>query len=1548
MSDVEHFESEIAVIGMSGCFPGAATLEQYWKNLCDGLDTITRTIVTDNGRSRTDALGMINDIDLFDAPFFNFNPREAEITDPQQRLFLERAWEALENAGYGAEDYRGCVGVYAGVSASRYGYRLYANEPLLKYVGEVHALLGNEKDFLTTRVSYKLNLRGPSIVVQTACSTALVATHLACQSLLNGECDLALAGGVTIMRAKRENPDDKDAHAASKKQTSQQAEVEHGGVISSDGYCRAFDANAGGTIGGEGVGIVVLKRLSEARRDGDYIHAIIKGSAINNDGARKFGFTAPSVEGQATVISEVLTLTGIEPDSVTYIEAHGTGTPLGDPVEIAALTQSFREHTDKKGYCAIGSVKTNIGHTDAAAGAAGLIKTVLSLEHAKLPPSLYYEEPNPEIDFENSPFFVNTQLREWARNGKPRRAGVSSFGIGGTNVHLIVEEAGPREVSGKSREFSLLLLSAKTPTALQTAGQNLADHLQKNPGLNLADVAFTLQAGRKAFNCRRAIVCHNVEEALEQLSAPSPQNPINPFPEERALPVIMLFPGDGVHVNLGRAVYEEEKIFRKYVDECCEALKTKSGIDLARALYPVDSDSLAANVQFVDPAVSKTALFVVEYALARLLLKWGIQPEILLGEGVGELVAACVAEVLPPEEALELIVVHEKAQAEGEESLFKYKQLVKRIEFKPPKYQWLSSVTGDWVTEADATGAGDSIDQWHCRSKMTQVLSQLLKEKEGIFLEVGAANTIGIQPVLETQLVKSLLAPQNAKDNDNRALIESVAQLWIVGNVINWNEFYAGERRFRLPLPTYPFERQSYWLEFGTSQTLAPASEVTVASAQSVEPSPEPLRNEVADWCYIPTWKRSFLPESDPASTKHCYLVFMEPDGLGEQLASGLQLAGNDVIRVFRGDAFSRVDECTYRINPQEKSHYDLLLRQIAIPGRASLAVLHLWSLAERKSRTFEDLQYSGFYSILFMVKAFSEIRPNVPVDISLISQELQDITGEEELCPEKSTVLGISSVIAQEHPNIKFRTIDLGPLVAGGPEERKLAQRSLREIQSAATEASVAYRGVHRLTKSFEKVPMSPRWTKSFPIRQGGVYVHTSALAEGDLELVQYLAKSGKPKLVLFAPPEFPEKSKWNLWKASRDPKEKTTKAINGLQEMEALGAEVMIVRASANDPSQVREALSTAIARFGAIHGLIHGTRTDDRASSRMILDMDNSFDARRLKALQSIVTLDECVKEQKLDFVLVFSPFASLVSGSGQCYAAAASEFLNAYACQKANQGENWLTIHMKRHFMKPEECDAILARILGGAPGPNLIVSPESFTPDLRVRPILSESAGADEQEQPPLTTPPQAISLEAVAAGSQNGVGHPTETAVVQSMSKQEANTKISLASESRFPAKTEIEATQTAETKKAAPAGPVVEGKSPSLPPGVILPPSHPRPNLSTAFVAPTNDTEKTIALIWQEILRVKEIGIKDNFFQLGGDSLLATQLMSRLRSTFQIELPLRYFFEYPTIEAMAKAVQTAKEKGTSAQRPSIARVPRVERGKVLATAATGHSTVKK
>jgi len=663
-------ELDIAVVGMAGRFPGARNLDEFWRNLVEGVESITWFSDEEllqsgvppaylSNPNYVKAAPTLEDPGQFDADFFGFLPTEAKTMDPQQRILLELAHEAIEDAGYDPSRYPGRIGVFTGAAFNTYFMdRGLNNQFSQEYIP---TLIVSDKDFLSTRISYKLNLKGPSLTIQTACSTSMVAVHLARQSLLSGESDMALAGAVSIRVPHRAG-----------------YFCDGGGVVSPDGHVRAFDAKANGTVFGSGGGILVLKRLTDALADGDNIYAVIKGSAVNNDGSEKAGYTTPSVNGQADVVVEALANAGVEADSITYVEAHGSGTPVGDPVEIRALTKAFRTDTQRSGYCAIGSVKTNVGHLDAAAAVAGMIKTILALEHRTIPPSLHFSQPNPEIDFDTTPFYVNTQSRKWTSNG-PRRAGVMSTGMGGTNAHVVFEEA-PESQQGSNNPWpDLLILSARSSAALDHATQRLREFLERNDSVNIEDVAYTLQVGRRTFPHRRCVVSVSREDAIAALSEPSPKRVLSKIKEDSAgRPVVFLFPGIGDHyVGMGHGLYESSDVFRQEVDRCAQILHPYLGVDIRKMIYPdgqgwkkdgrrgidlklmlgqnafVSNDSCAAELNRT--LYAQPALFTVEYALARLWQSLGISPAAIVGHSMGEYVAACLSGVMSLEDALRVI-----------------------------------------------------------------------------------------------------------------------------------------------------------------------------------------------------------------------------------------------------------------------------------------------------------------------------------------------------------------------------------------------------------------------------------------------------------------------------------------------------------------------------------------------------------------------------------------------------------------------------------------------------------------------------------------------------------------------------------------------------------------------------------------------------------------------------------------------------------------------------------------------------------------------------
>lgn len=883
MTDNQH--EGIAIIGLTGRFPGAVNVEEFWRNLVAGVESISTFSDEELAAAGLDpvevkkipdyirARGVLKDADCFDAAFFGMNPKEAEATDPQQRAFLEASWAALENAGYVPDQYRGAIGLFAGMTNNTYYlHNLHNRRDVTQLVGWLTTMMGNEKDYLATRIAYKLNLKGPALNIYTACSTSLVAVCQAVQQLQSFSCDIALAGGVSITFPQHRG-----------------YQFQEGGITSPDGHCRAFDANAAGTVFSHGLGIVVLKRLAEAIADGDQIYAVIKGAALNNDGANKVSFTAPSVDGQAEVVALAQALAGIDPDTISYIEAHGTGTPLGDPIEVAALTQAFRSKTAKKNFCGLGTVKSNFGHLDAAAGVTGLIKTALALRNKKIPASLHFTKPNPKLELETSPFYVVNKLTEW-KSATPLRAGVSSFGVGGTNAHVVLEEAPMVEPSSSSRAAQLILLSAKSMESLDAATANLAAHLKAHSETNFADAAFTLKVGRAAFQQRRILVCRDAAEAATALEARDAKKIFSGQTETVNPPVVFMFPGQGAqYVNMGREIYDSEASFKADVDRCAEILKPHIGLDLRDVLYPAADKVAWAEALLIQTRITQPALFAIEYALAKLWMSWGIKPAAMIGHSVGEYVAGCLAGVFTLEEGLELVAGRarlvqaqppgtmlavrlseaevlpllgdklsiaainspnlcvvsgphdavEKLEKELEAKkivgrrlhtshafhsammdpvLPPFTELLKKVKLKAPQIPYVSNVNAQWVTAKETTDPHYWAGHVRQAVRFADGVGELLKNQSHVMLEVGPGQTLAQlarqHPTKgANQVVLSSLATAKEQGAELASSLTTLGRLWVAGVQPDWEAFYANERRHRVALPTYAFEKKRYWVE---------------------------------------------------------------------------------------------------------------------------------------------------------------------------------------------------------------------------------------------------------------------------------------------------------------------------------------------------------------------------------------------------------------------------------------------------------------------------------------------------------------------------------------------------------------------------------------------------------------------------------------------------------------------------------------------------------------------------------------------------------------
>lgn len=1560
--DDPKYNTALALIGMSGRFPGANSVEQLWENIAGGIRSIhffTDEELLATGESPemlknpnyVKAGSILEGVDLFDASFFGFTPREMEVMDPQQRLFLECSWEALEMTGYLTGKYNGMVGVFGGTAMSSYLLNSIYNSPdAASNISPFLASLGNDKDSLATRVSYKLNLKGPSMTVQTYCSTSLVAVHMACQNLINYECDIALAGGAAISIPQERG-----------------YMYEEGSILSPDGYCRTFDAKAQGSVLTNGVGVVAIKRFRDALEDGDHIYAIIRGSATNNDGSQRVSYTAPGLDGQSGVMAEALGNAGVDPATISYVEAHGTATELGDAVEVAAMVKTFRMSIQEKHFCAIGSIKPNIGHLDRASGVTGLIKTVMSLHHRQIPPSLNYEEPNPDLDLENSPFYVNTVLTPWPDTMLPRRASVSSFGVGGSNAHVVLEEAPEREPGSSSRPWQTLLLSAKTESALQQAGSNLANYLKEHPTESLADIAYTLQTGRTVFNHHRAIICRDIAEALEAIEDPASIRDITLHDARRDRKLAFLFPGVGEqYIGMAHDLYEHEPRFRETVDYCCTFLQTHLNLDLQtllsaereapvnqpakvdfRAMLRGTQSTSQETDQLKRTAIAQPAVFIVEYALAQVLIEWGMRPSAMLGYSVGEYVAACVAGVLSLEDALTIVARRARLIAEQPEGVMliiaqpedvvrsylteqinlaivngpnacvvagsadaieqleaqlaeqeipcrrvetthafhssmlnavqePLTALMQTVTLHIPQIPYISNVTGTWITDEQATDPGYWAQHMCQTVYFAQGIETLLQKPEFAIVEVGMGQSLSSFVKQHPQssrenwhLILSLLPALNDRQPDYAVLLTALSRLWLAGVSIDWDGFYQHERRLKVVLPTYPFERTRYWLGPEKHQ---PTREHLANFLDEMDDGEPELITQVADRHYLPTWKKSLPGQVDGADeylTKDTnWLVFADTHGVGTNIAQMLREKEQYIVTVTRGTGFVKYDNHTYSIHPDRREDYERLLTELRDQDKIPNKIVHCWTLTTGPSLVLsqeivDQMLEVGFYSLLNLVQSLGTLGMD-SCDISIITNYLQNVSGSEIVSPEKALITGHSLVVPQEFVAIRVRSIDIVLEEVSG--EKKSSLRFLvDELSTPATDPIIAFRGNSRWEQAFEHTPLNAKDISSpdMPLREGGVYMVTGGMGGIGLGMAERLARTAPhARIVLVGRTGLPPREEWPALRETHDKDDKRLgRQLHTIRHMEEdLDAQVIPMVADVTNEEQMRTVVETILARCGQLNGVIHAAGVP--GVGMMQLKTREHIEGVFAPKVTGTIILDHVLTDVPIDFIVLYSSVTSAIGGGpGQVDYCSANAFMDVYAQRNANRLDrktisiNWgewlwnawefglegydkeTQEHFKAHRIQYgitfEDGSDSLLRILGQHI-PQMYVSSQDFFKVLK------------------------------------NSRAFSAATMVKDAEKKWKTQQK-------------------------------------------------HPRPSLASSYVVPRNETEQTIASLWELLLGIEPVGIHDNFFELGGNSLLGIDLMSRMRKVLQLQtLPSYVLYEAPTVSTLAEYIEKSKSTTTT------------------------------
>jgi len=1483
----------IAIVGMSGRFPGANDLDQLWTNLAHGVESIA-ILTQDEMRAAgipetisklpgyVNASPVLDGIDQFDAHFFGFSARDAALTDPQHRLFLETAWQALEDAGYDPGRYPGAIGVFGGCELSSYLGHLYQNLESLKYIDGMQLMVTNDKDHLCTQVSYRLNLRGPSVVVQTTCSTSLVAVALACESLQHRRCDMALAGGVTVKVPQRGGY----YYVA-------------GSILSPDGHCRPFDAQAQGTIVGSGVGLVVLKRLADAVEAADNIRAVILGVGINNDGNDKVGYTAPSTRGQAAAIRAAHRSAGVDAESIGYVEAHGTGTILGDPIELSALTEVFRESTSRRGFCGIGSAKSNFGHLSCAAGVTGLIKTVLALENQAIPPTVHYTAPNPAIDLASSPFYVATRLRRWDRNGSPRRAGISSFGVGGTNAHVILQEAPRRPERREKRSYQVFTFSARSEAALDETSKRLAAHLRGRPKMNLADVAFTLHMGRRFFKYRRVIVASSEQRdrLMDVLESPD-KLPSLMAVDER--PVVFLFPGQGSqYPGMAAGLYKSEPVVRRAIDRCAQFLKPVLDEDLKKLLFPSGRDRNDAAEALKNTKWAQPALFTVGYALAELWTSWGVKPSAMIGHSVGEYVAATLAGVMSLEDTLRVIALRgqlisgmprgsmlavmspaedlerlangeiaiaavnapgltvlsgpsaaierlEKELAEQkvparrlhtshafhssmmDPILEEFEAAVSRINLSEPTKPFVSTLTGNWAAE-DVTKPSYWSRQLRQAVRFAEGMRTLMSRaelggKNPIFIEAGPGNTLStfVREIANEKAplcLQSLPGPE-ARRSDTEETMNALAQLWANGVDVDWESFHRVERRSRVSLPTYPFERQTYWV--GTN-----------ASSNSQD------ARDPFNWFYQAVWREEPLSASKlSALMGRRILVLDRETSPGAAIVKSLRQLGCDVLTARPGDKYARLSETEWVLNPDQEHNFRELAASVCEGGTRLSGVIDCWGATSLPSAgAATDLDTAAMMNLLAPMRlahALSGQQTVRPLPMLLLAAGTTRVLDTDVMDPPRAMGAGVARVLPQEHPGLRLAHIDVD-------DGATVANMVLAELAAGAPQAALAIRDGKRFVETFEALPLR---TAKPPADLPGhpIVLITGGLGHMGMSLAEALFTRLGAKLILLGRSPLPEPTEWAAKSEDSQTPAPQKAILQRLSKMRAARDEVVVISADMNDAAQVRMAVDAGLAHFGQIDVVVHGAARIDPAAFGAVAETGWSIvNAQFSPKLRGLFYLMDALRGREPRRWILHSSISCVLGGLGLAAYAGANAMLDALAI---HEGPHWLSIDWDAwdnaaeaqsasmpSAIKPAEGNEVLLRLIGHWEGSRALVVLN-----------LAERLKAWVQHE------------EAKPVGK-------------SSMDR-------------------------------------------------------HPRPSLTTAFAEPRTETERLLAEIWASQLGLEGVGIHDRFFDLGGHSLLAAQIASEICDRFQIELPVLRLFQAPTVCELAVLVDQART-GNAAAEPA-------------------------
>ncbi len=1490
---------EIAVIGMAGRFPQANNIDEFWQNLLEGKECITQEFDAQEHQSSAKTIkakGKLQKHDEFDASFFGYTPKEASMMDPQLRVFHECTWEALENAGYNPHDYEGLIGNYVGASANPTA----TLSPILKSSQNDNErwthLLYSDKDFLSTRISYKLNLRGPSVTVDTACSTSLVAVDLAIQGLLTGKCDIALAGGVSITYH------DNDGYI-----------YQDGMINSPDGHCRAFDEEAMGTVSGNGVGIVVLKRLEDAIADNDAICAVILGSATNNDGSRKVGFTAPSVEGQRDVIVAAHQMAEISANDISYIEAHGTGTILGDPIEIEALSQAFQ--SDAKGFCALGSVKTNIGHLDAAAGIAGLIKTINILMHRKIPASLHFKNANPSINFEDSPFYVNNQLQDWSKNEFPIKAGVSSFGIGGANAHIVLEEA-PSSFSDPSRRKNqLLVLSARSKQELANQKQRLSSFLQKNKTCNLEDVAYTLATGRRHFSHRFACLVQDVETATKELINEDGRNASIAVKNR---PLVFMFPGQGSqYAQMGKVLYNEEPLFKYELDHCFGLLKQHSSKDFKSILFENTNSSVINDTNNAQPI-----LFIFEYALAKLLMSYGLNPTAFIGHSLGEYVAACLSGVFSLEDGIKMILARAELMGSAKKGamasvaidevklksllpynisiaavnsrkscvvsgdfkaiktfvaelkslgfasamlktshafhshlmndiLASFEQIVKHVKFQEPKFPFISNLTGNWANISEVTTAKYWVKHLRQTVRFADGLQTTMAESKSVLVEVGPGQTLSNLAKIEigrTQPVFNFIKRENDALDDITFFQDKIKKFWLIGLEVNWKGYFGYSRRKKLALPTYPFNSKPFPLDTGILTDQGGGNQFQ-----------NTLRRQPKDnWFYVPSWEQKLptcLVTSTNIENMNC-LFFIEDNALSDTLLKGYYDKQINSIEVRKGSSFCQVSSTSFIVNPEVPEDFKKLFLQIKRDNQLPDHIVYGWGIQQEANykKECKTIANSALQHLVSLVQCIGELGIIKPLQLKVITANTQCVLGDEKIDLDSASIAGAIKIIDLEYENIVCKHIDIGwPLDQG---KYATPQNLIAELLSQDAELNIALRGNHRWGLNYKPIKLKSNVSR---IKSNGVYVITGGTGGMGFTFARHLVEKYQAKVVLLSRSDYSTLSdaKAGFIESGENISNNSIAATSAGVNRQG---RCLHFQADVSNYCRMREVFNTIIETFGTINGIIH---------TAAVVDYDGVIQRRSWESIENVMKpkiegtliIDKIIQERNLslDFMVLCSSMGNVLHAGkyGQIGYNAANEFLDVFANFKWKQGKTFTTTINWNDWLQV------------------------GMTIDsLRKRHGNLDSEKLSEKIDDAVSPEEGVYILETV-------LNHTFQRVLISTMDLS-AQLK-------------EMDHLLKGDKKEKL-LEKIIEHASSEA--------NHTKPNVTSNFKAPSSNLEKELVSELEGYLGYEGIGLSDNYFELGLSSLDLINLSARFKEILKVDVPVVTLFSNPSIESLLQFIK--------------------------------------